>query len=60
MSKIFAIRNPEISEREIRHMNRIRSLAYQDMVLLENNDALPLSNGTKKIALYGNGARKTE
>ena len=58
MAKIFASRSPEISEREIRNMERSRKIATQGMVLLENNGVLPLK-GVKTIAAYGNGVRKT-
>lgn len=59
MAKIFATTNPEVSQREKRNMERSRSIASQGMVLLENDGALPISSGTKNIALYGNGARNT-
>lgn len=58
MPKIFAATNPEISEREKRNMERSRKIASQGMVLLENRGALPLKE-TGKIALFGNGARRT-
>lgn len=59
MAKYYATRNGEISERERRNMERVRKLASQGMVLLENDGALPITDTTKKIALYGNGARQT-
>jgi beta-glucosidase len=59
MAKIYATKNPEISEREIRNMNRSRKIASQGMVLLSNDGALPIKEETKKIALYGNGGRHT-
>ncbi len=55
--KIFADRNSEIDEREIKHMALSRKMAADCIVLLENDGALPVSAG--KVALYGNGARKT-
>ena len=58
MSKFLATTNPEISDREIRNMLRVRSLAVECMVLLKNEGVLPLP-GAGKIALYGNGARAT-
>lgn len=58
MAKFFASTTPEISEREIRNMERSRKVATQGMVLLENNGALPLTSG-EKIALFGNGGRRT-
>lgn len=59
MAKLFATTNPEISEREIRNMNRARAAATQGMVLLENQGTLPIAKEVKTIALYGNGARRT-
>lgn len=59
MAKIFATKNPEMSEREKRNMERSRKIAVQGMVLLENDGTLPLGNTAGKIALYGNGARRT-
>ncbi len=59
MAKIYASGSPEVSERELRNGQRSRKLAPQGMVLLENNGALPLTGKPGKIALYGNGARRT-
>ena len=59
MAVIFATRDPGISLRESRNGQRSRMLAPQGMVLLENNGALPLDGKPGKIALYGNGARRT-
>ena len=59
MAKIFATTSPEISVRERENMNRSRKIASQGMVLLKNDGALPFEEGTKKVALYGNGARHT-
>lgn len=58
MAKLFATTNPAVSEREITNGNRARKIAVQGMVLLENDGTLPLTKGGK-IALYGNGARRT-
>ena len=58
MAKFLAPTTKEISEREIRHMNAVRALSGDCMVLLQNNGVLPLT-GPQKIALYGNGARAT-
>lgn len=57
-NKIFATRNPEMSKREKRNMERVRELATQGMVLLHNDGTLPLRD-TDRIALYGSGARNT-
>ncbi|MDE7179076.1 MAG: glycoside hydrolase family 3 C-terminal domain-containing protein [Lachnospiraceae bacterium] len=58
MSKIYATKNPAITQREIDHMLLSRSLAGECIVLMENDGALPLT-GAGKIALYGSGARQT-
>ena len=59
MAKIFASRESAVSRREIANGQRSRSIAPQGMVLLENNGALPLKGKPGRIALYGNGARRT-
>ncbi len=57
MAEIFASKTAEIEEREILHADISRELAGECMVLLENDGALPIH--TKKVALFGNGARAT-
>ncbi len=59
MAKYYASRNGMCSEREQRNMERVRRIASQGMVLLENDGVLPVTDTGKKIALYGNGARHT-
>lgn len=59
MARIFAPTDGQISKREKDHMETIRAIASQGMVLLENDGTLPLTGGNGKIALYGNGARRT-
>ena len=59
MAKIFASPSREVSERELRNGARVRALAPQGMVLLENNGFLPMEGKPGKIALYGSGARRT-
>ena len=59
MAKIFASTDPGVSCRERTNGQRSRAIAPQGMVLLENNGALPLDGKPGKIALYGNGARRT-
>ncbi len=59
MATIYASKDPGVSFRESRNGQRSRMLAPQGMVLLENNGALPLAGKPGKIALYGNGARRT-
>ncbi|MBR6321568.1 MAG: glycoside hydrolase family 3 C-terminal domain-containing protein, partial [Lachnospiraceae bacterium] len=58
MSNFKATTNPEVSEREKLNQMRVRALAVECMVLLENDGTLPLPE-RGKIALYGNGARRT-
>ena len=58
MSKFKAPVSPEVTEREIRGQQRVRDLAVECMVILENDGTLPLKK-KGKIALYGNGARAT-
>ena len=58
MPKIFAAKNPEITQRELDHMALSRSLAGECVVLLENDGALPLAEAGR-LALYGTGARHT-
>ncbi len=57
MVEIFASKTAEIEEREVLHADISRKLAGECMVLLENDGALPIH--TKKVALFGNGARAT-
>ena len=52
-----ASKEAEMSAREKAHMEKVRKFAAEGMVLLENNGTLPLGDGVKKIALFGNGAR---
>ncbi len=58
MGKIYALKSPEISEMERKHLNFVRSKAGECMVLLKNDGVLPFRN-PRKVALYGNGARET-
>lgn len=52
---------PDVEQREIDHMNLSRRLGGECVVLLENDGTLPLdtSENIAKVALFGNGARKT-
>ncbi len=59
MARFSASRSSDISARETRNMERSRKIASQGMVLLKNNGALPIVETGKRIALYGNGARRT-
>ncbi len=59
MVKYYASTSSEVSQLEKKHMEEIRSIAGECMVLLENDGTLPLTGKAGKIALYGNGARGT-
>lgn len=59
MEKIYAAISSKMSERERNNYSRARKLAADGMVLLENRGVLPISSNTKRIALFGNGARRT-
>ena len=58
MAKLYATREEKISAREIRNMERVRGLAAQGMVLLENDGILPF-RGVKTVAAFGSGVRHT-
>lgn len=58
MPVICATDNPMITQREISHTAFSRAAAGECMVLLENDGTLPVS-APGKLALYGNGARRT-
>ena len=50
--------NDQITPEETAHSNKVRSLAGECVVILENDGTLPITEPTK-IALFGNGARHT-
>ncbi len=58
MPEIFALKTSEIQEYEVEHAETARKIAGECIVLLENDGVLPLKSAGK-LALYGNGARKT-
>lgn len=47
-----------LKEYEIKHMEKVRMLAPECMVLLKSDGSFPL-NKAGEIALYGSGARRT-
>ena len=59
MTQIDALKTDEIQNYEIEHQEEVRRLAGECMVILKNDGVLPLQAGTKKIALFGTGARHT-
>lgn len=59
MSQYYAVKSQEISELEIKNQQRVRAMAGECMVLLENDGILPLKNDIKRIALFGSGIRHT-
>lgn len=59
MKKYKALKNQEMSLMEKEHMEIVRKMAAECMVLLENDGVLPLTASRGNIALYGNGARRT-
>lgn len=59
MSRFYALNSDEVTDLERENQRKVRALAGECMVLLENDGALPLSEDVKKLALFGNGARHT-
>lgn len=59
MPKYFAPTTDEITSMELEHMDTVRKLAAECMVLLKNDGTLPLKGSKGNIALFGNGARHT-
>lgn len=58
MPVLHALKTNEITDMEITNQNKVRALAGECVVVLENDGVLPLSS-TGNIALFGNGARHT-
>ena len=58
MARIFAPTSPEVTSRETRHMEKVRRIAAEGMVLLENKGVLPLKADGRALAVFGNGVRK--
>ncbi|MDO4339609.1 MAG: glycoside hydrolase family 3 N-terminal domain-containing protein [Eubacteriales bacterium] len=52
------ITSPEIQTFETEHIEKVRRMAPECMVLLKNDEVLPIRPGGR-LALYGNGARRT-
>ena len=58
MAIIYAPTSAEITQREKQNMQRVRRIAAEGMVLLENRGVLPLKADGRALALFGNGVRK--
>ena len=58
MSGFYALKTSDVTELERKNQKAVRELASGCVVLLENDGALPIAEGSK-IALYGTGARYT-
>jgi beta-glucosidase len=56
-SQVEKIVSKKISKREIKNRSLAREVAAEGIVLLKNDNALPINVG--KVALYGPGSRKT-
>ena len=58
-SEIKAAFNDQVTEREMKNRHLSRQIATEGIVLLKNDGTLPLNESCTKIALYGNGGRRT-
>ena len=58
MARIFASTSPEVTSLETRNMEKVRRIAAEGMVLLENKGVLPLKADGRALAVFGNGVRK--
>lgn len=58
MSKFYAPQIPDMTKREIEHLELAREIAGECIVLLENDGALPFQT-RGNVALFGNGAGNT-
>ena len=59
MAQIYALKTDEVQAYETAHQEEVRRLAGECMVILENDGVLPFGSETKKLALFGTGARHT-
>ncbi len=58
MAKFYAGNQQQVSARETRNMEKVRRIAADGMVLLENSGVLPLKNDGRRLAVFGNGVRR--
>lgn len=59
MNQYYALRTDAVTELERQNQEKVRELASECIVILENDGVLPLSPENRKIALFGNGAKDT-
>lgn len=59
MKGFFASTIKEPQAEELHHGECVREIAGECVVLMRNDGLLPIKNTKKRIALYGNGARRT-
>ncbi len=59
MNQYYALRTNAVTELERQNQEKVRELASECIVILENDGVLPLSPENRKIALFGNGAKDT-
>lgn len=58
MKREYVSGTKDISRREISHLQKLRAIAAESMVLLKNDGTLPLKE-SQTVALFGSGARRT-
>lgn len=58
MPVLHALKTNEITAMEVTNQNKVRAMAGECVVVLENDGVLPLEKASK-VALFGNGARHT-
>ena len=51
MAKFYAGNQQQVSARETRNMEKVRRIAADGMVLLENSGVLPLQNDGRRLAV---------
>ena len=59
MNQYYALRTDAVTELERQNQEKVRELASECIVILENDGVLPLCPENRKIALFGNGAKDT-
>ena len=59
MNHYYALKTDAVTELEKQNQEKVRELASECIVILENDGVLPLCQDNRRIALYGNGAKDT-